>query len=421
MCATTSLSLLAVAASLMALTVPAQTAEAAVVMCDGHPATIVGTAGDDTIIGTPGNDVIAARAGNDVVRGKGGNDRICGGYGSDELRGGPGNDRIFGGKDRFIPFAGDGDTALIGDTLRGGTGRDLLVPGRDTRDVGLVTPDKILWDTAPRGVRIDMTRGVAVGTGPDTFVGTAVSIVGSRYGDVIYGTSGNDSIDAGLGSDWVYGLAGDDEIYGEFCCSNTVPGDDHIWGGPGADFLSSYSGSDTFHGGPGNDVLADNGATGALFYGDAGNDRLFTFIHRGSHPRGFAGGAGANTLGIFAAADDGATAVNGTWNMETGEMAVSGGPTLTVNATGFRSADLSGDSVSWQITGTPVDNEVLAGGTGGTSFFGRGGDDTFEGSISADLFDGGPGTDRSFGMSDGVDTCISVERFDQPDCEVVRP
>jgi Ca2+-binding RTX toxin-like protein len=53
-----------------------------------------------------------------------------------------------------------------------------------------------------------MTRGVAVGTGPDTFVDTAVRIVGSRYGDVMYGASRNDSIDGGPGSDWLYGFAG---------------------------------------------------------------------------------------------------------------------------------------------------------------------------------------------------------------------
>jgi Ca2+-binding RTX toxin-like protein len=111
----------------MALTLPARTAEAAVVMCDGHPATIVGTSGDDTLIGTPGRDVIAPRGGDDVVRGRGGNDR-------------------------FMTFADDGETERNGDSLRGGTGgtgRDHLVPGRDTRVAGQVDPDQILWDTAP--------------------------------------------------------------------------------------------------------------------------------------------------------------------------------------------------------------------------------------------------------------------------------
>ena len=65
----------------------------------------------------------------------------------------------------------------------------------------------------------------------------------------------------------------------------------------------------------------------------------------------------------------------------------------------FTSARLSsGDEVSWQVIGTPADDELLAGGTAGTTFDALAGDDTFAGSFSADVFNGGSGTDRSLQM-----------------------
>jgi hypothetical protein len=56
-------------------------------VCDGLPATIVGTSGDDNLTGTAGDDVIVGLAGNDVIQGLAGNDRICGGDGDDEIYG----------------------------------------------------------------------------------------------------------------------------------------------------------------------------------------------------------------------------------------------------------------------------------------------------------------------------------------------
>jgi Ca2+-binding RTX toxin-like protein len=419
--ASVSLALLGIASSCMAMTITVSTAEAAVVSCQGRVATIVGTSGDDTLIGTPGRDVIAARGGNDVVSSKGGNDQICGGFGSDQLRGGPGKDRLFGGMDAWVRFEDDGSTTRAGDSLRGGTGRDRLVPGRDTRSAGQVSPDQILWDTAPRAVRIDMADGIAVGTGPDTFVSAGVKIVGSRYGDIVNGTSRRDLIDGGPGSDTLRGFGGNDEIYAEFCCSNVVPGIDQVWGGPGNDALISYSGRDTIYAGRGNDLVADRGATSDLLYGGPGDDNIVALLQAPSRPRGYVGGKGLNRLGLTTVVEPDATAVNGTWNMQGGRLVLQGGPALTVTAVGFQRAELFGDTISWQITGTPADDELLAGGTAGTAFHALAGDDTFAGSLFADLFNGGSGSDHSLQMLDGADTCISVEILDAPDCEWVTP
>ena len=90
------------------------------VLCNGLPATIVGTDGNDYLVGTPGNDVIHGLAGNDTIFGLGGDDVICGGPGRDKLYGNSRNDKLFGG-------AGN-------DVLKGGTGRDRLF-GQSGNDV----------------------------------------------------------------------------------------------------------------------------------------------------------------------------------------------------------------------------------------------------------------------------------------------
>ena len=107
------------------------------VLCNGLPATIVGTDGNDYLVGTPGIDVIHGVAGNDTIFGLGGNDIICGGLGRDKLYGGSGDDKLYGdagndvlkggaGKDRL--FGDSGKDAMDGqsgsDRCNGGSGKD---------------------------------------------------------------------------------------------------------------------------------------------------------------------------------------------------------------------------------------------------------------------------------------------------------
>ena len=80
--------------------------------------------------------------------------------------------------------------------------------------------------------------------------GQATSSVGTPGDDIIYGTAGNDVIDAGDGSDFVCGLGGNDTING----------------GEGDDFLLGGLGNDTINGGNGDDGLA-----GGDFGGEFGN------------------------------------------------------------------------------------------------------------------------------------------------------
>lgn len=107
-------------------------------MCDGLPATIVGTNGADVLDGTAGNDVIVGLGGNDVIRGFGGSDVLCGGPGRDRLFGGLQKDRLFGGENGDLLHGDAGADVLFGDQgndrLIGGNGDDQLTGGRGNVD-----------------------------------------------------------------------------------------------------------------------------------------------------------------------------------------------------------------------------------------------------------------------------------------------
>lgn len=106
--------------------------------CNGHVATIVGTAGDDVLVGSPLPDVIVGMGGNDRIEGKQGDDIICGGAGNDRIFGGPGSDVIFGGAGRDRLFGSFGQDDIFGggnfDIIKGGDQKDVLMGqrGNDT-------------------------------------------------------------------------------------------------------------------------------------------------------------------------------------------------------------------------------------------------------------------------------------------------
>ena len=119
-------------------------------LCNGQPATCVGTDGHDLIWGSDGSDVIYAGAGNDVIHGDAGDDTICGGDGNDSIHGARGDDTLFGGdgsdwlfgaRDNDTLFGGKGDFDVLwggpgNDRLNGGPGNyDVCLPQRDEGDV----------------------------------------------------------------------------------------------------------------------------------------------------------------------------------------------------------------------------------------------------------------------------------------------
>lgn len=121
-------------------------------------------------------------------------------------------------------------------------------------------------------------------------------------GQILYGTSGNDTLLGGTGddyivdkesinafsdNDWLYGAAGNDTLLGKD--GNDVlfgeDGNDQLFGGAGIDTLSGGAGNDTVLGMDGNDFL----------YGDNGDDIL---LGRNGHDS-LVGGAGSDRLDAY--------------------------------------------------------------------------------------------------------------------------
>ena len=102
-------------------------------------------------------------------------------------------------------------------------------------------------------------------------------------GDVILGTSGNDTINGGGGNDIICGAGGNDKLIGgpgnDIVYGNegndTLKGNagfDTLDGGPGRDILKGGSGSDRILGGPGKDTMAGGSGTGDVCNGGPGKD-----------------------------------------------------------------------------------------------------------------------------------------------------
>jgi len=93
---------------------------------------------------------------------------------------------------------------------------------------------------------------------------------GTNGADVILGTAGNDTINAGAGNDIVCGGAGNDTI-------NGGAGNDMLFGQDGNDTINGGAGDDVLSGGAGNDTIhGDAGADDIL--GLEGNDHLFGYL-----------------------------------------------------------------------------------------------------------------------------------------------
>lgn len=146
-------------------------------------------AGNDTLTGGNLADAMAGCDGNDVVNGNGGNDLLYGNDGNDTIIGGAGRDYIEGGE--------GSDTASYA-TSRSGVVASLANRSLNTNDAS-----------------------------GDYYV-SIEHLIGSRYGDRLYGNAAANAITGGGGNDTLSGDAGNDRIYGG-------AGADRLWGGAGAD------------------------------------------------------------------------------------------------------------------------------------------------------------------------------------------
>ncbi len=343
-------------------------------------------AGDDAFIGSAGNDFVIAGDGSDTLNG---------GLGSDQLAGGAGNDFIIGGSGAANTLiGGDGDdqytVAAVGDSIveLAGAGIDLV-------------------QTALGSLVLAANIENLTYNGAGAFVG-----IGNALGNIITGQNGADQL---------YGLGGDDTIYGGFIAANTLVGglgDDSYYvrnagdsvfelASEGNDAVYAYSasfqlsdnveflvyvGTDEFVGiGNADDNSIGGGAQSDTLAGGVGNDILV-------------GGTGAANTLIGGVGDDVyvVTALGDTVVEFTGEG-------IDEVETNLGSYVLAGEIENLQYVGVSdfvgIGNGLvnrLEGGDGNDFLAGLAGADTLTGGAGADIFrfteaDGDTITDFSSG------------------------
>ncbi len=233
---------------------------------------------------------------DDILGGGAGNDNISGGAGSDVLSGGAGDDT-------FTIDSTNGH-----DTIDGGDGFDTLIIDLAGSNVGVV-------------VDLEPSNGVDGGQNnhPETPAGStiitpvyqSIESVQTKFGDgndVIYGSSGADTINAGGGDDFIEDRSGADLIHGDAGNDRIIDqsdygaGTDLIYGDAGNDWITIGSGSSTVYGGDGNDRIENfefyYPTYGVPYhpdtiYGGAGNDSI-----QSTGPGTYDGGADTDTLTI---------------------------------------------------------------------------------------------------------------------------
>ncbi|WP_067428704.1 calcium-binding protein [Nocardioides jensenii] len=402
----------------------AEPAGAPAYTCAGLRATIVGTTGPDRIIGTAGRDVIVGRVGNDFIDGRGGNDVICGNRGGDVLNGGPGHDRVYGGEGMVDPILEE-EGPLPNDTLRGGPGNDRLFPGAQTPTQ---VPNRIMYDTATRGIRANLGKGVIVGEGTDR-VPTGKGLWGSSQ-FILNGTRFDDVITGGRHHDTIFGAAGDDIIRGrdgnDTLVDGAGSGDDFLDGQGGNDNLMARGGADVLVGGDGRDTLEDTGRTADILRGGPGNDFLEDILTRSTN-QVIDGGTGRNLWNFDWTPAPAGQPVRS--HLITDLVAGSSrfaGHTRSIVTRGVQRIHMTGVPSSWAnamargtwtVTGTGANEEFEVTRTRLVAH-GAGGNDLFWGGPLNDVINGGAGRDETYG-GDGTDTCVSVEINRYRQCENV--
>jgi len=195
------------------------------------------------------------------------------GVGDALILGRGGNDIING----WSSAAGQGPVTAYGgpghDQVRGGEGNDWLIGdghyAGDTVPAGSTDGGAdVMWGLAGNDHIFGYSQtGAAGAVDGDDFIDAGDGM------DYVNGNAGSDAILGGGGSDRLYGGAGDDTVYGDHDPGVVDPGDgnDHINGNKGNDSLYGGGGNDEILGGQGNDTL--EGGTGVdTLTGGQGND-----------------------------------------------------------------------------------------------------------------------------------------------------
>jgi Ca2+-binding RTX toxin-like protein len=241
---------------------------------------LIGTDHDDRLRGSAGDNILAGGAGADILIGEAGNDQLLGGAGADRLAGGAGADRLDGGADEDTADYSDDDGAVWID-LAAGSGKWNSAAGDVLIDIENVTGTRFgdrLYGTPGNnkleggdgddllagGMGADRLHG---GAGRDTadysgdFGGINVNLAtGAGYYNAAHGDvlTGIENIVGTSFGDALYGSADANQLYGG-------EGNDLIYGDDGADLLVGGAGADTLDGGAGEDSADYTGNFGAVW------------------------------------------------------------------------------------------------------------------------------------------------------------
>lgn len=269
-------------------------------------ATIFGTdSADETLrmVGRATPDVrYSGGDGRTLFEAGGGDDSLSGGRGADTLSGGTGNDtienytwvydddvqdRLSGGDGADLIRAGNGDivdggtgndwiSAVGAVNITAGDGHDLVVGSTgDDRIDGGAGSDTVSYEYANSAVNIDLNVAAQAngGGGLDTLIGFE-NVIGTNRDDTIIGTAGANILEGGGGDDSLYAGAGRDTA--SYSTSTQAVTVDLRVADPqdtGGAGIDLLSGFENLTGGSGNDALFGDARSNVLIGGE-GNDFL---------------------------------------------------------------------------------------------------------------------------------------------------
>lgn len=341
----------------------------------------VGGSGNDSITANDLNNVIHGGAGNDIVYGMGGADTIYGDGGNDYIDGGTGVDiagfdgvrssfqivsMANGGYDIVDMRAGspdgtdllfnvewlmfsDGLFTLNGNLAGTSGGTTFYATIYGGTITGTTGSDTVSYENFAAGVIVNLGAGLA-SHGTVDMLSSIENVIGTSFGDSIFGNTGNNVLDGGAGgADRFYGGGGIDTVSFAHSTVGVIANlsTHSSWNGGVGEIWNVANLTGSAFG----DALFGDAANNVLDGGSGGGDRLY-------------GNGGTDTASFEHAAAGVIVNLNAhaTWNGNVGEV---WGITNVIGSAGNDS-----------IFGDTADNILDGGPGGGDKFYGGGGNDT---------------------------------------------
>ena len=391
---------------------------------------------NNRITGNDKANTLSGLAGNDTLIGDGGKDLLMGGDGNDTLQAGNDGDTLVGGAGNdFFTFAATGGQSDVVADFNGLLGGDLLDVSALLTSFDPQTDDinDFLQTAESDGsttLRIDTKGGanfddLAVLQGVSTdlaglLANGAIQFPGVGPGVALVGTSGADTLTAGVTSELVQGLGGNDSLSGG-------AGFDTLDGGTGSDTMAGGAKGDTYIVDSTRDEISDSGGTDDRIQASITID-LNNVAYDGIEHVTLTGTGALNATGVEFAnmliGNTGANKLDGGTLTDT-MIGGAGKDTYTVDDSGdsiVEYANEGTDQVNSSAakfilsdfvenltqTGTAgidgIGNELgnkIAGNIGADTLDGRKGNDTLTGNDGDDTLDGGQGADSLIGGKGG--------------------